>query len=96
MAKSHGNPNAYRAVGLKNSNNQVGGGNPELFKNGAVLDVSSAPQIALGVFNAASFVTGQYFMSQVNGKLAAITDGVDRIEHFLDAEQRSKLLTGVQ
>lgn len=90
LAASKDTLGAFRGTGLSNSTNQVAG-QAEWFKNNATLSVSNAPQIALGVFNALSIVTGQYFMSQINGKMTALKEGVDRIENFLDAAQRSKL-----
>lgn len=95
LAASKATLGAYRATGLSNATNQVAG-QAELIKNNASLSVSNAPQIALGVFNALSMVTGQYFMSQINGKMALLKEGVDRIENFLDAAQRSKLKAACQ
>lgn len=95
MAQSKATPGAFRGIGLSNSTNQVAG-SAEWIKNDAVLTVSNAPQIALGVFNAVSMITGQYFMSQINGKLATLEEGISRIEGFLEAAQRSKLKAAYQ
>jgi hypothetical protein len=55
---------------------------------------------AVGVaMNIASLVVGQYYMSQINGKMAAIKEGVDKISEFQDMEYRSRviaLVTAVQ
>ena len=90
LCRSHLTPGAYRAVGLSNANNKIMG-NAELFANDAVLTVSNAPQIALGIFNVASMVTGQYFMSQVNSKLASLTTSVEKLEKMLDAQRHGEL-----
>lgn len=95
LAASKATAGAFRGTGLSNATNQVAG-QAEWLKNNASLSVSSAPQIALGVFTALSMVTGQYFMSQINGKMALLKEGVDRIENFLDAAQRSKLKAACQ
>lgn len=95
LCRSRLTPGAFRAVGLDNATNKIAG-NAELFTNDAMLSVSKAPQIALGVFNVASLITGQYFMSQVNGKLIELKGSVNRVEHFLDASQRSELKAAFQ
>lgn len=90
LCRSHLTPGAYRAVGLSNATNQIAG-NAELFANDAVLTVSNAPQIALGVFNVASMVIGQYFMSQVNSKLTSLAMSVGKLEKMLDAQRHGEL-----
>ena len=92
---SHETLGAFRGLGFDDVTNKMVG-HAELFKNDAILSVSKAPQIALGLFNIASLITGQYFMSQVNGKLSELKGGVGRIEHFLDANQRSELKAAFQ
>lgn len=95
LAKSRVTPGALRGSTLSDATNQVAG-SAEWIENNAVLNVSNAPQIALGIFNAVSIITGQYFMSQINGKLASLKEDISRIEGFLDASQRSKLKTACQ
>lgn len=95
LCRSRLTPGAYRAVGLSDATNQIAG-NAELFANNATLTVSNAPQIALGVFNVASLVTGQYFMSQVNTKLTNLSQTVGRLEKLLDAQRHGKLKTAAQ
>ena len=90
LCRSHLTPGAYRAVGLSNATNQIAG-NAELFANDAGLTVSNASQIALGVFNVASMVTGQYFMSQVNSKLTSLAMSVGKLEKMLDAQRHGEL-----
>lgn len=95
LCRSRLTPGAFRAAGLDNTTNQIAG-NAELFVNDASLAISKAPQIALGIFNAVSLITGQYFMSQVNGKLTELKGSVSRVEHFLDTSQRSELKAAFQ
>lgn len=66
-----------------------------LFVNDATLTVSQVPQYALNVFNAASFVTGQYYMAEVNKKLASIKEGIREIQAILDIQQSSELEAAV-
>lgn len=95
LCRSHLTPGAYRAVGLDNATNQIAG-NAELFENSGTLSISKAPQIALGVFNVVSMVTGQYFMSQVNSRLSVLSLGVNKIEKLLDAQRLGKMKTDAQ
>lgn len=95
LAKSKQTAGAFRGTELNLVTNKVAG-QAEFIENSAKLSVSAAPQVALNIFNAASFVTGQYFMAQVNEKLSDIKDGLDRIEQFLDADKQSKLKADLQ
>ncbi len=95
LCRSHLTPGAYRAVGLDNATNQIAG-NAELFENSGTLSISKAPQIALGVFNVVSMVTGQYFMSQVNSRLSVLSLGVNKIEKLLNAQRLGKMKTDAQ
>lgn len=90
LCRSRLSEGAFRGIGLSDSTNQVAG-SAEWFKNNATLAVSKAPQIALGIFNAVSMATGQYFMSQINAKLASLSDRMGRLESILHAERRGKL-----
>lgn len=95
MCHSHLTAGAYRAVGLSNSTNQIAG-NAELFVNDAVLSVSNAPQLALGIFNAVSMVTGQYFMAQVNARLTSLAEKVGHLEKLFDAQRHGELKAAAQ
>ncbi|TGE38613.1 hypothetical protein E4K67_11905 [Desulfosporosinus fructosivorans] len=95
LAKSKQTVGAFRGAELNQVTNKVAG-QAEFIESSAILSVSAAPQVALNIFNAASFVTGQYFMAQVNEKLSDIKDGLDRIEQFLDADKQSKLKADFQ
>lgn len=59
-------------------------------------EVSAAPQLALGIFTAVSFVTGQYFMAQTNKKLAAISDSISAVKQLLEADDFNELKTSQQ
>ena len=95
LCRSRLTQGAYRGVGLSDATNQIAG-NAELFANSATLSVSNAPQLALGVFNVASMVTGQYFMSQINSKLAFLSSSVNKLEKLLDAQRHGKMKTAAQ
>ncbi|TCL58542.1 hypothetical protein EDD76_106195 [Kineothrix alysoides] len=95
LAKSKQTAGAFRGTELNQVTNKVAG-QAEFIENSATLSVSAAPQVALNIFNTVSFVTGQYFMAQVNKKLSDIKDGLNRIEQFLDADKQSKLKADFQ
>lgn len=90
LAKSKKTTGAVRGSELSVATNKVAG-QAEWMPNNSVLSVSNAPQVALGVFNMASMVTGQYFMSQINTKLSDMKEGLERIEKFLESGKRSQL-----
>lgn len=90
LCKSSLTPEAYRGVGLSNTTNQIAG-NAELLPNDAILTVSNAPQIALSVFNVASLITGQYFMTQINAKLSDLSRSIEHIEQYFDVARRAEL-----
>ena len=54
-------------------------------------EVSASPQIALSIFTAASMVTGQYFMAQMNSKLSQINQGINSLRDYMEAEDFSAL-----
>lgn len=56
---------------------------PEWMANNAKLNVSPAPQIAYGIFSAMSYVTGQYFLGEIDQKLAVINAGIREILQML-------------
>lgn len=94
LGKSHKNVGAFSANTFDAENGMKGP--TDLFVNDAVLNVSNVPQIVLNVFNAASFVTGQYFMAEVNEKLATIQDGINQLLQLLDMEQASELESAIK
>lgn len=59
--------------------------------NNVELDVSMAPQLAMSVFNATSFVTGQYFMAEINRNLSDIKIDTKEIKEFLENDKESEI-----
>jgi hypothetical protein len=49
----------------------------------------AAANVAGSVMNVASLVVGQYYMSQINGRLDSVVKGIDTISEFQDIEYRS-------
>lgn len=52
--------------------------------------VANTAAAAMGV---ASMVVGQYYMTQINAELGAISDGISEIQNFQDNEYRSRVLS---
>lgn len=50
-------------------------------------------QMVTSAFNVASMIVGQYYMTQINGELDKISEGVNRIEQFQESEYISKITT---
>lgn len=73
--------------------NVVKAGTNNVIKDQALLKAASyGPLVANVVFSALSMVTGQYFLSEINGKLSQIDKKVNSIQKFLENEKRSDLL----
>ena len=53
-------------------------------------------QVASSVFNVASMVVGQYYMTQINGELDKIASSVDRISNFQNSEYISKITATIK
>lgn len=81
LMRSRTNPEHFRGIAMNDLTNARD--IPEWVLNKAEFNVSAAPQVALSVFNAMSYLTGQYFMSEINKKLAAISSGVHEILQLL-------------
>ena len=60
----------------------------EVQKGSAV--VANTAAAAMGV---ASMVVGQYYMTQINAELGAISDGISEIQNFQDNEYRSRVFS---
>lgn len=95
LAKSKASKNAFRGTLLANANNQIAG-QAELFKIEDSLKLIQAPRYALCVFDAVSAVTGQYYMAEINHKLASIEDKTDRILGYLENNTRGELWSNDQ
>lgn len=52
--------------------------------------VANTAAAAIGV---ASMVVGQYYMTQINAELGAISDGISEIQNFQDNEYRSRVFS---
>lgn len=90
LANSKSLEGAYKGLALNTQNNLTTQADwLPISLDGSV--VSRAPQIALGVFNAMSIATGQYFLSQINSKIAEIETGLKDIISYLEAEKRSEI-----
>ncbi len=89
LANSKATEGAFRGALLSNAKNQVAG-QAELFKINPV-ELSKAPQYALGVFSALSMVTGQYFMTEINNRLRSLESQVSDVQSFLEDDKRSRL-----
>ncbi len=90
LAESHQIKGAFIGAELSDKTNDLVG-QAKWLKNDTKLSVPVGPDIALGVFNAVSMVTGQYFMSEINDKLSDVTEGLKRIEDYLENDKRSKI-----
>ena len=55
------------------------------------VDISVAPQLALGFFNIMSAATGQYFMASINNRLSNMEKGMNEIHNFLKLDKRSRI-----
>lgn len=95
LAKSKATEGAVRGTLLSNETNQVAG-QAEWIKLNAPQDVSAASQYALGFFNVASMVTGQYFMSEINAAMDRIEDSIRSIAEFVEAENMSQIVADEQ
>ena len=90
LAESHQIKGAFIGAELSDKTNDLVG-QAKWLKNDAKLSVPVGPDIALAIFNTVSMVTGQYFMSEINDKLTDVTEGLKRIEDFLENDKRSKI-----
>ena len=70
----------------------VTGADGKLKAQALLKPVSAAPLVVNAAFSALSMITGQYFLSEINDKLAVIDKKLDGIKHFLEFEKRSELL----
>lgn len=66
-------------------------GNAIFDSNNAKFEPSVAPQVALGVFNALSVITQQYFLAEINAKLGEIKNGIDGLMSYTTALKKAEL-----
>lgn len=84
LQKAKGYPGCFRGSVVSNG---------KIVESARLQPVSLAPQAVAGLFNAMSIVTGQYYMSQINNKIAAVEKGIEDIKFFLDNERISGIET---
>ena len=91
LAKSRTMEGAYRGFARGGTAaNSPFSANANLVK----VDVSKTTAVASGVanvMNVASLVVGQYYMSEINGRLETLTKSVDRIGDFQQREFKSRI-----
>lgn len=79
---SHTTPDAIKGLAFDESNHLKG--QVDWLKNNSKLTVSNLPLFASQIFNAVSFVTGQYFMTCINRNLSDIKADTTEIKQFLE------------
>ena len=85
LGKSANNKGAFRGLLFSDEGNDLVG-HADLIKIDGK-DIALSPQIVSGVFNAMSFVTGQYYMSVINKNLESISTGISEIQDFLKTDK---------
>lgn len=85
LGNSHTTPGAFKGNAYDINNNLKT--QADWIVNDAQLDVSMTPQIASYVFNAAAFITGQYFMTEINRSLSEIKTDTKDIKQFLENDK---------
>ena len=83
---------AKQGDGFLRANVVQAGTNNKITGQALLKAASAGPLVANAVFSALSMVTGQYFLSEINGKLSQIEKKIDSIQKFLENEKRSELL----
>lgn len=83
---------AKQGDGFLRANVVKAGTNNKITGQALLKAASTGPLVANAVFSALSMVTGQYFLSEINGKLSQIEKKIDSIQQFLENEKRSELL----
>ena len=89
LGKSHTTPGAYKG-NVYDENNTLKS-QADWLINDAEIKVSNIPQIAASVFNAVSFITGQYFMVEINRTLTDLKTGTQEIRQFLENDKYSTI-----
>ncbi len=81
-------------------NDGSGVGSPIQGADGKIVDHAAFRQMTtqaamIGAFNVMAMVSGQYFLSEINGKLDKISISIDKILEFLYGDKRAELLSEV-
>ena len=85
----------HGAEGIKGQANLVKVKVPELAKVDPT-EISKATKVANGVanvMNVGSLVVGQYYMSEINSKIEALSKSVNKISDFQEREFKSRILS---
>ncbi len=93
LGNSHTIRGAFKGNAYDLNNNLKG--QADLIANDVEISISMAPQIAASVFNATSFVTGQYFMSVINRNLSDLKIGTEEIKRFLENDKCSSIKAAI-
>ncbi len=83
---------AKQGDGFLRANVVKAGTNNGLTGQALLKAASYGPLVANAVFSALSMVTGQRFLSEINGKLSQIDEKINAIQKFLENAKRSDLL----
>ena len=86
LAKSRNNPKRFSSNTFDANNKNMRPAEWEA--NDAVISNLHVEQIIANAFNAASFITGQYFQSQISSTMKALNRDVCGIKGFLESERK--------
>ena len=86
LAKLRNNPNRFSSNTFDANNKNM---RPAIWEaNDVVLSSFHVEQIIANAFNAASFITGQYFQSQISSTMKALNRDVRGVKGFLESERK--------
>jgi len=94
LGKSSHTPGAFNGNAFDDQNSLKT--QAEWLANTEELDLSKIPQYAEMAFNAASFVTGQYFMAQINRNLAELKSDTEDIKRFLEVRRHGEINDAIE
>ncbi len=77
--------------GMNRANIVAEGTNNNIVGEALLQKIGPAPQIIANVFEVASIIVGQYYMSHINDNLSKINANISSIEQFLSNEKRAEL-----
>ena len=89
LGQSSKTPGAFSGLAYDTANKLVT--HAEWMANDASLEISLAPRIATGIFNAVSYVVGQHYMEQINNQLSDVKGAVSNVQGFLKDKEESRL-----
>ena len=94
LANSRTTPGALKTLLLSAENRSKGPA--DAFVNDAVLNLSKVPDFVNAAFSLASFITGQYFMSQINDKILDLHRDINKVLAFLEDDKISEIYAAVE